>query len=139
MIKRMFILLLLPVCLWALSIAVPTATLAFDINNPNSGAGTTSVCQSTDGESSAYCNETTNPKNSITGSNSIIITAVNIISIVAGVAAVFMIIIGGFRYVVSAGDSNSTSGAKNMILYALVGLVVIALAQSIILFVTNKV
>lgn len=63
---------------------------------------------------------------------------VNLISIAVGVAAVIMIIIGGFRYVTSGGKEESIKGAKNTILYALVGLLVVALAQIIVRFVLNK-
>ena len=63
---------------------------------------------------------------------------INILSIIAGVAAVIMIIIGGLRYIISGGDSNSTSGAKNTIIYALVGLVVAVLAQALVRFVLEQ-
>lgn len=59
----------------------------------------------------------------------------NVLSIVIGVVAVIMIIIGGFRYVVSAGNEQSVAGAKRTILYAIVGLLVVALAQVIVQFV----
>lgn len=63
---------------------------------------------------------------------------INIISIVVGVVAVIMIIIGGLRYITSGGDSSSVSSAKNTILYAIVGLVVVALAQLIVRFVIGR-
>lgn len=69
---------------------------------------------------------------------STITDVINILSIVVGVAAVIMIIIGGFRYIVSAGDSNSVNGAKNTILYAVIGLVIVAMAQVIVRFVVNR-
>jgi drug/metabolite transporter (DMT)-like permease len=72
------------------------------------------------------------------GLNSLITTIINILSIIIGVAAVIMIIIGGFRYVTSGGDSNSTSAAKSTIIYALVGLVVAVLAQVLVQFVLDK-
>ncbi len=68
----------------------------------------------------------------------IITTVINIISIVVGIVAVIMIIIGGFKYITSNGDSGAVSGAKNTILYAIVGLVVVALAQIIVRFVVNR-
>lgn len=68
----------------------------------------------------------------------IIATVVNILSWVIGVAAVVMLIIGGLRYVVSGGDANSVSSAKNTILYALVGVVVAALAQALVQFVLRR-
>jgi hypothetical protein len=65
--------------------------------------------------------------------------AVNLISIVAGVVAVFMLIYGGFRLLTSSGNPESTKAARNAILYALGGLLIIAFAQVIVKFVINKV
>ena len=63
---------------------------------------------------------------------------INILSLAVGVVAVVMIIIGGFKYVTSGGDSGNVTGAKNTILYAVVGLVVVALAQVIVRFVVDR-
>lgn len=71
--------------------------------------------------------------------NNIITTVINIFSLVVGVVSVIMIIVGGFRYITSGGDSSKVGGAKNTIIYALIGLVVVALAQFIVQFVLNKV
>lgn len=70
---------------------------------------------------------------------STITVVINILSILVGVTAVIMIIIGGFRYITSGGDSTATSGAKNTILYAIIGLVIVAMAQVIVRFVINQV
>ena len=70
--------------------------------------------------------------------NNLLATGINILSFVVAVAAVIAIIIGGLRYVTSAGDSNSVNGAKNTILYAIIGLVVVAMAQIIVKFVLNR-
>lgn len=77
-------------------------------------------------------------KNTIYGPDGIVTKAVNLFSFIIGFAAVVMIIIGGFKYVLSAGDSSSVNSAKNTILYAVIGLVIAALAQAIIIFVVNK-
>ncbi|MDQ3094112.1 MAG: pilin [bacterium] len=63
---------------------------------------------------------------------------INLFSIVVGVVAVIMIIIGGFKYITSGGDSGNITGAKNTILYAIIGLVIVALAQFIVKFVLGK-
>lgn len=63
---------------------------------------------------------------------------VNLLSIIVGVVAVFMIIIGGLRYITSGGDSSNVNSAKNTILYAIVGLVVVAMSQVIVQFVIGK-
>src|SRR5207253_11297748 len=65
-------------------------------------------------------------------------TVVNVLSVVVGVVAVIMIIIGGFRYITSGGKQESVTAAKNTILYAVVGLVVVALAQVIVRFVLTN-
>jgi hypothetical protein len=62
---------------------------------------------------------------------------VNLLSLVVGVIAVIMIIIGGLRYIISGGESSNVSGAKNTLIYAIVGLIIVALAQFIVHFVIN--
>lgn len=50
---------------------------------------------------------------------------------IAGIVCVIMIIIGGIRYVTSQGDSGGVQSAKNTVLYAVIGLVVILLAAAV--------
>ena len=69
---------------------------------------------------------------------STIATVINVLSIAVGVVAVIMIIIAGFRYITSGGDSNNVSGAKQAILAAIIGLVIVAAAQLIVRFVINQ-
>ncbi len=64
---------------------------------------------------------------------------INILSILVGAIAVIMIIFGGFRYVTSGGNDSSVSSAKNTILYAVIGLIIVALAQVIVHFVLNNI
>jgi Type IV secretion system pilin len=56
---------------------------------------------------------------------------------VLGILAVILIIFGGLKYVTSGGDSNKVSSAKNTILFAIVGLVVAAVAQPFVNFVIS--
>jgi cytochrome bd-type quinol oxidase subunit 2 len=63
---------------------------------------------------------------------------INAFSLIIGVAAIIMIIVGGFKYITSQGESANTAGAKNTILYAIIGLVVVALAQVIVRFVLTR-
>lgn len=82
------------------------------------------------------CNQDGDPGETV---NDIIATVINIFSLVVGVVSVIMIIIGGLKYITSGGDSGNVSGAKNTILYAVVGLVIVALAQIIVRFVLTRV
>lgn len=70
--------------------------------------------------------------------NSIVHTIVNLLSAIVGIVAVIMIIVGGFRYITSGGNDASVTSAKNTILYAIIGLVVVALAQVIVRFTLSK-
>ena len=63
---------------------------------------------------------------------------INIISIIVGVVAVIMIIFGGFKYITSGGTAEKVTGAKNTILYGLIGLIIVALAQVIVRFVLRE-
>lgn len=63
----------------------------------------------------------------------------NIVYLVAGITAVVVIIIGGIRYVTSDGDSSGIAAAKNTVMYAVVGLVVVIAAAAITNFVIQNV
>jgi hypothetical protein len=71
--------------------------------------------------------------------NDTIATIVKLASLAVGILATFMIIAGGFRYMTSGGKEESVKGAKNMILYAIIGLVIVALAQIIVHFVLYRI
>lgn len=62
----------------------------------------------------------------------------NIVFSLAGGLSLLFVVIGGVRYIVSQGDPNATSQAKNTILYALVGLVVTVFAYAIVGFVIGN-
>jgi uncharacterized membrane protein len=65
--------------------------------------------------------------------------ALSTLSLVAGVAAVIMIIIAGMKFITGQGDAGAIASARNTLIYALVGLVVVALAQFIVHFVLGRV
>lgn len=70
--------------------------------------------------------------------NTVISAVINLLSVAVGVAAVIMIIIGGLKYVTSNGDSQAVASAKHTIIYAVVGLIIVALAQTLVKFVLSK-
>jgi len=79
------------------------------------------------------------PKSSSSSINGIITTVLDVLSVVVGLIAVVMIIISGLRFVLSGGDSANTNSARNSIIYAIVGLVIVALAQIIVRYVLSRV
>ena len=70
--------------------------------------------------------------------NRTIKTALNLFSGIVGIISVVMVIVGGVRYITSGGDSGKVASAQNTVLYAVIGLVVVALAQIIVQFVLKK-
>ena len=70
-----------------------------------------------------------------TSVNTLIRNVINILLWAIGIVSVIMIIIGGFRYATSNGDSNQVSAAKNTIMYAVIGLVIAIFAYAIVNFV----
>ena len=70
--------------------------------------------------------------------NTIAKNIINTLLYVVGIVAVVMIIIGGIRYAASNGDSSSIQGAKNTILYAVIGLIVAIMAFAIVNFVVGR-
>ncbi len=89
------------------------------------------------GSASAACQDkgagSTNPVTDIIGN------VVNIVAILAGIAAVIIIIIAGISYITSQGDPQKIANAKNTIIYAAIGLVVIVLSRTIIVFVITRI
>lgn len=73
-----------------------------------------------------------------TGDGSIFNLIVNLLLFLIGAISVVMLIIGGIRYTISAGDSGNITAAKNTILYAIVGLIVAFLAYAIVRFVLSS-
>jgi len=69
---------------------------------------------------------------------SILTSIVNILLFLVGAVSVIMIVLGGFRYVISAGDQNAVTAAKNTILYAVIGLVVAFLGSAAVNFIVSN-
>jgi len=63
---------------------------------------------------------------------------INTLLFLIGAISVVMLIIGGFRYVVSGGDSGQVESAKNTILYAIIGIVIAFLAFAAVEFVLSS-
>lgn len=112
--------------------ALVPAVASADINNSDFS---NNACSGTNGNLSGGA---TNCSGGTSALQDLIKTVVNVFSIVVGVIAVIMIVIGGLKYITSGGESSNISSAKTTIVYALVGLVIVALAQFIVHFVLNK-
>ena len=126
-------------------IATPK-TRAVEILNNCSATSTTAAqksgctdCSSTVGQSTDYCKEADQQKANGNPVVSLIKTIINLISYIAGAAAVISLIVFGLRMVLSNGDSQSAANSRNGIIYALIGIVVIIMAQLIVVFILNRI
>ena len=63
---------------------------------------------------------------------------INIFSIIAGVVSVIMIIYAGFKYIISGGSSDGVKQARDTLIYAIIGLVLVLIAQVIVRFVVDE-
>lgn len=70
--------------------------------------------------------------------NKLAAKVVNIFTIIVGAASVVMIIYGGFRYITSGGSSERVGSAKNTLIYAIIGLIIVGLAQILVHFVLSQ-
>lgn len=70
--------------------------------------------------------------------NTTVKTVVNLLSFLVGIVSVIMIIVGGIRFVVSQGNAQAVTNARNTIFYAIIGLVIAAIAQVLVKFVIGR-
>ena len=70
--------------------------------------------------------------------NSTLKTMLDLLSMVAGIIAVIMIIIAGTKFITSQGDSGKVASARSSVIYAIIGLIIVILAQAIIFFVIDN-
>jgi len=75
---------------------------------------------------------------SSTAVEKVLSTGLNLFSAIIGIIAVVMIMIAGLKYITSQGEPANIATAKNSIIYAAIGLVVVALAQVIVRFVLYR-
>jgi hypothetical protein len=69
----------------------------------------------------------------------VIEAVINILSAIGGIIAIILVIIGGVKYMTSGGDSNAAANARNTILYAIVGLIIVVFAQVLVRFVLQQI
>jgi hypothetical protein len=84
--------------------------------------------------STVVCKSTTTD----TSVSTVIKNVINTLLYLLGAAAVIVIVIAGILYVTSGGETAGVTRAKNMLLYAVVGLVIALLAYAIVNFVISR-
>jgi type IV secretion system pilin len=128
--------LVVPLAMFGI-VAVAAPAYAVDGSGPNCTVGSSENASndSLSLQSGSNCTGTKNQGQDLTV---VFKTVVNILLFIVGAVAVIMLVIGGLRYVTSNGDQNAVTGAKNTILYAIIGIVVAFLAYAAVQFVTSQ-
>ena len=126
--RKIFLHIVLALGLTMPVLALPGAAVAAG-NCPSGDSSKGQVLQGV-GETGNNCNDS--------GVTGVVHAVVNILSLVVGIAAVIMIVIAGFKYITSAGDTNKVANAKSTLIYALIGLVIAALAQFLVHYVLTQ-
>jgi hypothetical protein len=68
----------------------------------------------------------------------IVTRAIQLFSVILGLVAVVMVLIAGLKYMTSNGDAGQVASAKNTLMYAIIGIIVAALAQAIVKYVIKN-
>ena len=118
--KVMAGLLIVPMMALGLTAVLPTNAMALDCVNGQTKDGIDCV------------DPGTNPE--LFGAGGIVTNIINAALFIIGAVSVVMIIYGGVRYTISAGNANAVTAAKNTILYAVIGLIVAIAAYAIVDF-----
>lgn len=95
-----------------------------------------SVPNTSSADQSATC--TASPEQ-IQGQSGILAKVTKLIAIIAGISAVIMVIISGLFFVTAAGDPSKVTSARNSLIGAVVGLIIVLTATGILKFVLTKV
>lgn len=116
------------------------SSLAFSVPALASSYNYFSPCTNPAVKSSTVCQTVTavNPK----GSNPIILiikAVIEVISFITGAAAVILIVIAAIKFVTAGGKAEAVASARASLTYALIGVAVVVLAQSIVAFVLDKI
>ncbi len=97
------------------------------------------ICASwTGSDKPAYCASISDPNKDPVGSDGIVYKVTNLISYAAGVIGVFWIIIQAIKISTAQGNSQKVAEARNGIIYALVGLAVVLVARTLIMFALSR-
>ena len=101
-------------------------------------AASIGACSNSNLGGSTLCSDNTaaGASNPVYGSLKVIL---NIISTVAGVIAFIGLILIGARFITGGGNPDTYSKARTSLIYVIVGILVVALCQTIIAVVINKV
>lgn len=124
--KRFIIALMMLAGLVAAPLAASDTASAVEVFDAcTGGSADTTVCKGKDDK--------------VLGPDGLLTNVINLLLFIIGIVSLIMIIVGGFKYTTSTGDSSQLSNAKDTILYALVGLVIAIMSFAIVNWVVGRI
>lgn len=141
--RKLLVFLQLSVITMAISVFVGTAGLsqAAALSLPQGASNFAASTSALKQDACKGLNQVDNRQGCGTGSKAfyrVIRTLVSLISYIVGIVAIVMIMVSGIKYMTSGGDAQKVGSAKNTLIYALIGLAVVALAQFLVQFVLTQ-
>jgi hypothetical protein len=123
-------------------LVIPLALISFNFIRVSNVGAISTICNDSNltagsASGSAYCNSGSNDP--ILGSSGILSLVINLLAAIAGLVAVIMIIISAIQLINSGGSSEKVAKARDTIIFACVGLVVVVLARILVLFIVSKI
>lgn len=95
------------------------------------------ACSGSGSASSACAESKKGTSDPITGDDGILKKAIELLSVVVGIASVIVIVIAGMTMTLSSGDASRVKSSRDAIIYAAVGLVVVALSRAAVLLIAS--
>ena len=134
--KRLMMIIMLLVGLMsapAVSLLSPVPAAAFDLFGGPCNNDTVNVSDS------VLCRENTKgDKNPLVGPDGLFVGVAKIMAFVSGVTAVILVIVAGLKFITAGGDAAKIKSARGTIVDVIIGLMIVALASTIISFVLGK-
>jgi hypothetical protein len=112
-----------------MAVSIGMVTLPASVNAANTPSAIATACSDPLNKNTIVCKSQNNNIQTTIGA------IVNTLLFLIGVAAVIVIILGGITYTASAGSEEAVKRAKNMITYAVIGLVLAISAYAIVNYV----
>lgn len=131
--RQLLSLLIVPALVLSVSAVVAPVSYVSAADNKLTLGGGASSAQGDDQTSCLFGTEA-----GCDGKTPLFKTITNVLLFIIGAVSVIMLILGGFRYTISQGDSTAIQNAKNTILYAVIGIVVAILAFAVVNFVITN-
>jgi uncharacterized ferredoxin-like protein len=131
MMKRLFSILMVSMMFSGVGFALLPASASAGDLIPNCGDTGSSICDEVNQNQEV-------DNNRFYGPNGLLTRVAALIMYIGGVAAVIMIVLGGFTFITGSGDPNALAAAKKTVLYAVVGIIVIVMPTAIIQFVLSR-